>query len=231
MLSQLQDGLDRIVRGLKRRTLSKEIDRRYAALVATLDHAAIATELRPYWEPFPGIRPAKFLHMDVWLREALFRYLLLDIPQERLNVLDLGAGCGYFLLVCRQAGHTVMGLDIPGEPLYDACFKVFGLPRVLHAITPFVSLPTTGAPFDLITAFMITFAYNPDETPWTAEAWRYFFADLEKNLTPRGTVVLKFNRAIEPDPTFRTLRQTLKSCSPFRMRASMEYLFLSRPGQ
>ncbi len=143
------------------------------------------------------------------------------------DVLDLGAGTGYFLLVCRHMGHEVLGLDLDAEPLYNECFDFFNLPRQIHRIEPMKPLADLPDRFDLVTAFMTTFHWYEDETPWPAEPWRYFLEDLRPRLSDRGRLVIKFNLNPRTGEFYSAeVRRTIKQCRLFRAKFSMDYAFL-----
>ena len=50
-----------------------------------------------------AIKQARSVHLD---------------RRKPLRVLDIGSGAGYFLFVCKQLGHSVMGLDLDWPPMY-----------------------------------------------------------------------------------------------------------------
>ena len=80
---------------------------------------------------------------------------LLDSPPIR--ALDIGCGAGYFLFTLKNAGHDVLGLDLPDTPLYTDVVKMLGVPRIEHRVVKQQPLPDLGKPFDLISAFSIVF--------------------------------------------------------------------------
>jgi SAM-dependent methyltransferase len=138
---------------------------------------------------------AKYLDTPRWLAvcDQRVRRLGLDVEPPR-RVLDLGCGCGYFLHVCRNYGHEVLGLDRVGrEAFYRDVTAALGAPVVEEDVRPFVSLPDLGR-FDAITAYMITF--NGHRTPqlWDVAEWRFFLDDLERRLNPGGVIALEMNR-------------------------------------
>jgi SAM-dependent methyltransferase len=161
----------------------------------SVDRRAFADALRPYWSPVPTNGPEKYLDVNVWLRQAAFRYLQTRLPAAPAGrrVLDLGSGPGYFPLVCRGEGHHPLALDLDDEPLYGELVRFFGLPRHVHRIEPMRPLPDLGAPFDAITAFRTCFNVKADGRPWETEEWAFFLSDLRQRLEPGGEVVLCFN--------------------------------------
>lgn len=218
----------RLVHAAYRRRWRDRIEQMYGRLLESWDQNAFRQRFRPHWDPFAGTRPAKFLDVETWLREAVFRYLLLKVDDTRSQrILDIGAGTGYFLLVCRLQGHHVLGLDLPDEPLYDDCFDFFALPRILHRIEPMRALPQTGERLDWITAFMTCFNVDAEGRPWGEPAWRFLLSDLRERLNPAGRVVLKFN--LEPgNRRFYApeVRRALSTAAGFRCRFFLDYAFL-----
>ncbi len=219
----------RLLHAAKRRRWSGRIERIYREIVAGWDQAAFVERFRPFWNPFPCLASAKFLDLDVWFREAIFRYLLMDLPSGRpVRVLDLGAGTGYFLVVCRQMGHEVLGLDVEGDPLYDACFDYFDLPRLVHRIEPDRPLPETGSPFDLVTAFMTGFNQDANEIPWGPRPWRFLLDEVRSRLNGGGRFVVKFNLN-RPTGRFYSaeVERVMQRHRGFRARFSKDYVFLT----
>jgi SAM-dependent methyltransferase len=218
----------RLVHATRRRRWRDRIERLYGALVESWDQDAFRERFRPHWDPFAGTRPAKFLDVETWLREAVFRYLLLNVDDSRSQrILDIGAGTGYFLLVCRHQGHQPLGLDLPDEPLYDECFDFFALPRMLHRIEAMQALPESGEPLDLITAFMTCFNYEADGRPWGEQAWRFLLSDLRERLNPAGRVVLKFNLEPQGNRFYGPeVRRALGTAAGFRCRFFLDYALL-----
>jgi SAM-dependent methyltransferase len=220
---------DRTVQAIRRRRLAPVVDRIYREIVDSVDRQAFIERFRSRWNPFPSLGAEKFLDLDVWLREAVYRYFFLgvDAMGPGLRVLDLGAGTGYFLLVCRHFGHEVLGLDLDAEPLYNEAFQFFDLPRVVHRIQPLQPLADLPGRFDLVTAFMTTFHWYEDETPWPAEPWRYFLEDLRPRLSDGGRLAIKFNLNPRSGEFYSAeVRQAIKQCRLFRVKFFMDHAFL-----
>ena len=140
-----------------------------------------------YGKGIPATYPgAKYLRRhQFYLRENVARAVQLGLragPTRR--ILDLGCGPGYFLLVCRAWGHTIMGLDLPGNQIFDRLVADLALPRHESAVRADSPLPDAIGQYDLITAFSIDF----DETPslWGEDAWQAFLTDIADHLPTGG---------------------------------------------
>jgi SAM-dependent methyltransferase len=222
---RLQERLYR----LQRRRIAVRVERLYRELLDTWDQSAFRERMRPFWNPFPDTGPAKFLDLNVWFREAIFRYVWTGVPRlgGPLRVLDLGAGTGYFMLICRHMKHEVLGLDLDTEPLYNECFDFFKLPRVVHCIRPLERLPDLPGPFDLITAFMTCFDVHDDGSPWGGQSWQFLLGDLRQVLALGGRVIIRFNANPKTGEFYsREVRRTMEQCVGFRARFFLHYAFL-----
>lgn len=215
---------------LRRRRIAGRVDRLYQEIVAGLDHAAFAERFRRFWNPFPDVGPAKFLDLNVWFREAIYRYFLTGVPEHgrNLRVLDLGSGTGYFSVVCRHQGHEALGLDLDHEPLYNECFDFFALPRIVHRIEPGRPLPELPGRFDVVTAFMTCFNWYDDGRAWGGEEWTYFLGDLRGRLADGGRVIVRFN-VHPPTGEFYSadVRRAIVACRGYRAKFFLHYVFLS----
>lgn len=124
------------------------------------------------------------------------RSLQLD-RRRSLRILDIGSGPGYFLFVCKQLGHSVMGLDLDWPPMYAEMFEMMEMPRVLWRIEPFQSLPDLGGRFDFLTGFAVCFNSHGSDHVWGTKEWEYFLNDLEKSvLSESGQIYFELN----PEP-------------------------------
>ena len=143
----------------------------------------------------PDVFWTKYLDVNKWLalniRYANEYGLIANPPR---HVLDLGCGGGYFLMVCRQLGAKVVGMDLNKDLVLNEMIELFKLKRVNWRIRAFVTLPKFRQKFDLITAFMICFNFPPNRPAWGVAEWDFFLNDLTPRLTPRGRVILGLNR-------------------------------------
>jgi len=187
----------KVVRRLSRRS-SKPLTPEF--LVSQLN-AEKAREIRSrYGIANPGIDWPKYVEFERWFSKYILRAkdLGLDFgPAKR--ILDIGSGAGFFLYVCRKLGHDCLGLDFlegqdPGAAkFYTETFALFGLERVIWRIKPFVALPDLGAPFDLVTAFMICFDDHFEPHRWKRAEWEFFMDDLQSRMHPGGQIRLELN--------------------------------------
>ena len=221
---------DRMRYALQRRRRAAEVDRLYREIVSSWDQPAFRERFRGYWNPFPSTKPAKFLDLETWFREAVFRALWCGVEAlpAKSRLLDLGAGTGYFLVVARHLGHDVLGLDVDDEPLYRECFDYFGLPRVTQAIEPFQPLPESLGGFDLITAFMTCFDERPDGSQWGVDEWLFLLRDLRNRLNAGGRIVIRFNLNQQTREFYSDeVRRAVRSLDCFRSRFFFDSLTLT----
>ncbi len=143
----------------------------------------------------PGSRHwPKYVEAERFLKMNIRR--VQDIGLDRMppqHILDLGSGAGYFLFVTRVLGHSGLGLDIDDCALFQEMFELFGLKRIIHRIEKFQPLPNTGAQYDWITAFSISFADHLEDRAWEVEEWDYFLENARQHLRPGGRIYLDMN--------------------------------------
>jgi SAM-dependent methyltransferase len=141
-------------------------------------------------------RYRKYFIRRRWLRAKLMRAF--ETGVDKLSpgaVLDLGCGPGYFLYVCKYFGHQVHGVDLPGDPFFDAMLQLLGIERTNAEIVAFRKLPSLGRRFDVVAAHQICFNGHATDRPWGIAEWDFLLADLrEHHLKPGGTIALEFNR-------------------------------------
>lgn len=213
----------------QRTRITAEVDGMYREILNGVNKEEFRARFQKYYDPFSTAGPAKFLDLNVWLREAVYRYMWTGVNAmgTGLNVLDLGAGTGYFLLVCRHNGHDVLGLDVDEEPFYNDSFEFLKLPRRIHRIEPMTPLPDMQSQFDLITAFMTCFDTGQDGMPWGADAWKYFVQDLRSRLKQGGRTIIQFNENPHTGEFYsREAAAAIKSTEGFRVKFFLNYVFL-----
>ena len=185
----------RVMRKMRfRRSIDAEVER----LKRTIDLAKFDAIRLRYEIPDPGDRPQKYVQLEHWLRVNLQRIRDIDLDLARpKRILDIGCGAGYFLYIAKQYGHDVLGLDIDSFSLFTETTELFGVPRVIWRIEPFVRLPDLGRKFDLMTAHMICFNGHNSDAVWGVAEWEFFLDDLSAHMNSDARVQLVLNR--EPD--------------------------------
>jgi SAM-dependent methyltransferase len=161
--------------------------------MAQIDQAELKRLQQTYGVPGTTQWP-KYVEAERFLKMNIRR--VQDIGLDRLppqRILDLGSGAGYFLFVNRVLGHTGLGLDVDNVPLFREMFELFGLQRVIHRIKKFTPLPETGAQYDWVTAFSISFDSPSQAGPWGPKEWDYFLQDAKRHLLPGGRIYLDLN--------------------------------------
>ncbi len=117
--------------------------------------------------------------LELAIKQA--RSLQLD-RRKPLRILDIGSGAGYFLFVCKQLGHSVMGLDLDWPPMYAEMFEMMEMPRCVWRIEPFQPLPDLGVRFDFLTGFAVCFNSHGSDDVWGIKEWEFFLDDVVKNV-------------------------------------------------
>jgi 2-polyprenyl-3-methyl-5-hydroxy-6-metoxy-1,4-benzoquinol methylase len=169
------------------------------ALLRDLDHGKLEAIRARHAIPDAGIRIEKYLEMEKWLTTNVRRVLNLGLDfKAGKRVLDVGAGAGYFLHICKRLGHEVLGLDMhdPDAAWYGEMLELLGVRRVIWRIDPFVPLPDLGPRFDYVCAFMVCFNRHVYEDAWQIEQWRFFLDDLWTHLKPGGVVWFELNPGV-----------------------------------
>lgn len=66
---------------------------------------------------------------------------------------------------------------------------LLGIPRTIHEIKPYETLPAEIQGYDLVSAHMTCFNRYPDGRKWSPKEWRFFLDDLEARLNPGATIL------------------------------------------
>ncbi len=147
---------------------------------------------------WPGHQYQKYFErMDhSFVRNAERVFALHLHRSERLRILDIGCGFGYFIHAAKSFGHHAVGVDLDDQ-FFNEVTAFVGIEKVLHTIAPFEPLPDVrGGPFDLITAFATCFDSAGLEGQWGVPGWRYFLADLTRFMSERCDIYVKFNQYV-----------------------------------
>lgn len=167
---------------------------------------ALRKELRATFDRDP-VSAAKYANHRLWLWRNAHRAARLGLhTQQRLRILDIGTGAGYFMAIAKALGHECVGVEIPEAMLSPLEREVYA--RVLdslrcrtavvrHVIEPFKPLPERFTGFDVITAFMVCFNGHRTETEWGLNEWKFFIENAQACLRPGGVLFLLLNDNVE----------------------------------
>lgn len=202
-----------------------------ARVLAAWDREVFTERTRPFWDPFPTKRAPKYLDLGFFMRDSATRCYTLGMFDDGLpkRVLDLGCGPGYFLSLCRELGHDVVGIDLDDEPLYNELIDFQGLSRVIHPVTPASPLPPLDGRFDIVAAFGVTFnfASETDGGLWSAGDWVRAIDGFLAVLSPGGKVVIHFNQEPRTGRLYPAgLRHRLQRRQDIRARFFGEHLII-----
>jgi hypothetical protein len=147
---------------------------------------------------------AKYIDPAAWFDSKLRLALRAELhTRAPLDILDLGTGPAHWPAVAQFYGHRVLGSDLPQRTtgqlerghLYDALADIYGVRRIPLRISAFTPLPPLERRFGMVTAFLAAFNVDPDQRPWSIEAWNFFLDDLRRNvLTEGGEVFMSLTR-------------------------------------
>lgn len=145
--------------------------------------------------------PEKYLDYKYYIEDAIEKVCLLGLNNSKpLNILDIGSGPCYFLFVCKSIGHSILGLDLNTEPIYNHMAKLFNIPRIIYEISAYKHLPSFKEKLDLITAYRTRFnqTFSKENNilkvkVWREKEWDFFLKDLTRHLTFDGRVMLRIN--------------------------------------
>lgn len=146
---------------------------------------------------------AKYTDYSYWIPFNVDRVGRLGLHRmQRLSILDIGCGPGYFLAAASACGHEVYGIDAPvsvltgvEERVYSVMLKALGCddrvsPLLIERFVP-MALPQRD--LDLITAFWICFNRHDQPDEWQAAEWRFFVQDAMSYLREGGVLHLELN--------------------------------------
>lgn len=146
---------------------------------------------------------AKYLHAATWIPKNAERVVRAGLHrQTSRDVIDLGAGCGWFAWMCGLLGHRAVGIDLDIGGMFGEVSSMLGVEIREHRVTADAPLPDDGRAYHAVTAHMITFNDHrrADRPPWGVAEWDRFLDAVRAR--QRGgehgrTLALEMNR--EPD--------------------------------
>ena len=137
----------------------------------------------------------KYFNAAYWLRQNVQRALYLGLNRAQpMNILDIGSGFGYFPYVARFYGHSVIGIDLPGDTLFNRASEYLNIDRRDYKIEPNTPIANLGQKFDLVTAFQVCFNGHIEGEIWDTKEWDFFLDDIFTNhMNEGGRVYLELN--------------------------------------
>ena len=148
-----------------------------------MNQTEILDGLRSYWKDrSPSYSAQNVAEMNNWKRRAWTDLILQHAPAgERLRILDVGTGPGFFAMALALAGHDVTGLDVTEQMLDHARENA----RAYAAVVNFVlhrgeELPFSDDSFDLIVNRNVT---------WNLEFPLEALREWKRVLRPGGRMV------------------------------------------
>ena len=129
--------------------------------------------------------------------------------KNKLNILDISTGPGYFAYLCKFFGHSIECTDIDNHSIYVQIRKVLRLNVKYLRIKKYKKFKLNKK-YNLITSHLITFndhrndkiysnnkwSYNKKSKKkiWDVMEWKFFIENLKKYLKPNGIIYLEFNK-------------------------------------
>lgn len=147
-----------------------------------INHPNIQKEIRKYCQVD-----------DVLLKTLRYAGLYFKIDEKpKLDILDIGSGCGWFPYVCKHFQHNVYLSDVNSSLIdlsqllyvnnlfiYDKILNVLHLIKNYNIeIQPYISM-NLDRKFDAITTLETVF---PNDTLWTIDTWKFLINDMITNL-------------------------------------------------
>lgn len=163
-------------------------------LYHSIDHEAFKTLLQ-YRDNTGHPQYKKYLNAEYWLRKNVKRALYLNLNRSApQSILDIGCGFGYFPYVSKFYGHSVIGVDLPDDKLFQKASEFLNINRQDLRIEPFTLISPFEQKFDLITAFQVCFNGHIEGEIWGEKEWDFLLNDLFTNhMNPKGKIYLELN--------------------------------------
>ncbi len=214
----------------------------YRKILSTLDVDALCLAARTNGAIFGGSGPEKYFDPDHFRSKIGIALDLRLHESQPKKILDVGAGPGHFLAVCKALGHSVIAADVDYPPRYNAIYSslcgIFEIERRICRVVRLQKIPIEGT-FDLVSTQGPVFdrVYTPDIGPetdwatysaalttvsyWSVSDWMFFVRDVGHRLLGEGG---QLHIAINPPPVpsedFLTKCETL-GASVNRQRRSV----------
>ncbi|MBI9110591.1 class I SAM-dependent methyltransferase [Maridesulfovibrio ferrireducens] len=134
---------------------------------------------------------------------------------EKLEILDIGSGAGFFSYLAKSFGHNPQGLDLDSVGIFNILIKEFNIPRWIYRIEPQTHIPYETKKFDLIVCYAICF-HNAGTYNWSSEDWNFFLNDIKKYYAkPGARMHLWFNNY--PHGDYEDIKQKVAQ-TDFKMK-------------
>lgn len=163
------------------------------------------------------------------VRALLTTNILLEQDEvDKVRVLDVGSGSGWFVWALRTFGINADGLQPIGGYRKRYMTQLLNVEPVQHLISAHTPLPRPFCRYTLVTMFLICF-----DDGWDVEAWDYYLTDLACNFlthTPPGRALLMTQRAEAKKAKYpkTTLLHAVERRGIFSIRASVAAKTLSQ---
>ena len=163
-------------------------------LMHSLDHEELGKLLK-YKDDTGHPQYKKYFNAQYWLRQNSRRALSLGLNKSKpLTILDIGSGFGYFPYVAKFYGHDVIGIDLPGDILFNKASEFLNIDRRDYAVEPMKPMPSYDKKFDFITSFQVCFNGHIENNLWQTKEWDFFLSDLfQHHMKEGGRIYLEMN--------------------------------------
>jgi hypothetical protein len=178
-----------------------DVERLFAKIEAAIDHVGLR-RLRTQMREMPDLE--ELSNHGRGLRIAIVKAFVMGLHiEQRLRILDIGRGAGYFVTVCRYLGHTCDGTEVPIDHLPPQTAAVYAKitaalghrdeQRLLIEAHRPLALKGT---YELINAQRICFNAHFEPTEWSVPQWKFFIEDARRFLASGGRIALELNENV-----------------------------------